>query len=88
MSASEVYQYTAASGSGQVAAKELQGVFCSSSSTLVMSFFDGTVAAGAPLVAQFTLTAGQFYRLPFRLQSNLLGWSVVSGTGTFTIAYN
>ncbi len=50
-------------------AKELQGVFCSSSSSGTLAVFDGTTNAGAPVVAIFNLVAGTFYRLPFRTLS-------------------
>jgi hypothetical protein len=87
MSASEVYQYSPQTATGTIRAQELQGVFCSASSSLTLAIYDGKDSTGAPIVTVFTLTAGTFYRLPFRLLSGNLAW-VVGGSGNFSWAFN
>lgn len=66
----------------------LQGVLCSSSSSLIIQVWDTLTndsGAGAVLVQdQLTLTAGQSYPMPARILQGLYV-KIVSGTGKFTV---
>ena len=87
MSALEVYGYGTGpiTASAAVVANEIQGVFCSNSTAGTLAVFDGASASGAPLVATFTLIAGTFHRLPFKLRSGSV-FLQVGGTTTITPA--
>ena len=84
MSANESYYASAPiTASGTIPAKELQGIFCSSSTAGTLVIYDGTTASGTLVVSVFTLVAGTFYRIPFRtLTGNL--YFTVGGTTSFT----
>lgn len=87
MSAQEVY----GSGTGPITASaaisctEIQGVFCSNSTAGTLAVFDGTTASGRAVVATFTLIAGTFHRLPFKMLSGSV-FLQIGGTTTITPA--
>lgn len=87
MSAQENYGYGAGpiTASATYVATEIQGVFCSNSTAGTLAVFDGTTASGAALVATFTLIAGTFHRLPFKLRSGNV-FLQIGGTTTITPA--
>ncbi len=70
----------------------LTGLLCASSSSMKISIYDGQDADGTLgttrlLVDQLTLTAGNPYPIPAKLNNGLY-IDVVSGTGSFTIFYD
>ena len=88
MSANESYNYGPGpqSASVAIAAKEIQGIFVSASSSGVLAVFDGTSSGGTPIVGSVSVVAGTFYRMPFRTMTNSVYIQLVSGTATFTAA--
>lgn len=89
MSAQEVYYYGAGpiSASATYKCSEIEGVFCSDSTAGTLAVFDGTTASGVAVVATFTLLAGTFHRLPFRMQSGSV-FLQLGGTTHITPALN
>lgn len=64
----------------------LAGVFCSSSSAGTLTIYDdAATGTGTKIVDTFSLTAGQWYPLPFAVASGI--YCVVGGTASITIGY-
>jgi len=70
----------------------LQGILCANSSSLIIAVWDGQDATGTlgpttQLTGSITLSSGQSYPMPAKLNNGLY-IQVVSGTGDFTVFFD
>lgn len=69
----------------------LQGILCATSSSLIIVVYDTLTTDTDPLAVQvtgqITLTAGQSYPIPAKINQGLY-IKGISGTGTFTVFFD
>lgn len=69
----------------------LQGILCATSSSLLVQVWDttgtDTTAGAIQVTGSITLTAGQSYPIPAKINLGLYV-KVISGTGTFTVFFD
>ena len=83
----ESYSYKQLSATANVSpvGGALGGIFCSSGTATVTIYNSATTTTSYKIVDTFTPLPGQFVPLPFGFSAGL--YVVISGTGSFTVAY-
>ena len=80
------YKQINASGNVSVGPTALSGIFVSSATSGSIAVYDDAgTGTSTPLVSAFSVSAGQFYRLPFRALKGLN--VVVTGTVEATVGF-
>lgn len=82
------YSYKNLTASANVKAIDgiLGGIVCSTSSAGTVTVYDDAgTGTSTPITGTISLTAGQFYNLPFAFSKGL--YIVVGGTANITVAY-